>query len=74
MNARIIERRRWKATCAMDQTWELRLHFQPRYRIADGQMVGAEALVRWQHPERGLIAPDTFIPIAEESRPDPVAE
>ena len=46
---------------------ELRLHFQPRYRISDGQMVGAEALVRWQHPERGLIPPDTFIPIAEES-------
>jgi len=46
---------------------ELRLHFQPRYRISDGEMVGAEALVRWQHPVRGLIPPDMFIPIAEDS-------
>ena len=68
MNARIIERRRLESDLRYGiKHGELRLHFQPRYRIADGQMVGAEALVRWQHPERGLIAPDTFIPIAEES-------
>ncbi|CAD0263512.1 EAL domain-containing protein [Pseudomonas veronii] len=68
MNARIIERRRLESDLRFAiKHAELRLHFQPRYRISDGQMVGAEALVRWQHPERGLIAPDTFIPIAEES-------
>ena len=68
MNARIIERRRLESDLRYGiKHGELRLHFQPRYRIADGQMVGAEALVRWQHPVRGLIAPDTFIPIAEES-------
>ena len=68
MNARIIERRRLENDLRYAiKHGELRLHFQPRYRIADGQMVGAEALVRWQHPVRGLIAPDTFIPIAEES-------
>ncbi|MDQ0654080.1 bifunctional diguanylate cyclase/phosphodiesterase [Pseudomonas cedrina] len=68
MNARIIERRRLESDLRFAiKHAELRLHFQPRYRIADGQMVGAEALVRWQHPTRGLIAPDTFIPIAEES-------
>jgi diguanylate cyclase (GGDEF)-like protein len=68
MNARIIERRRLESDLRYAiKHGELRLHFQPRYRIADGQMVGAEALVRWQHPERGLIPPDTFIPIAEES-------
>lgn len=68
MNARIIERRRLESDLRYAiKHGELRLHFQPRYRIADGQMVGAEALVRWQHPVRGLIAPDTFIPIAEES-------
>ncbi|RON57778.1 bifunctional diguanylate cyclase/phosphodiesterase [Pseudomonas frederiksbergensis] len=68
MNARIIERRRLESDLRFAiKHGELRLHFQPRYRIADGQMVGAEALVRWQHPERGLIPPDTFIPIAEES-------
>ncbi|KIQ07209.1 EAL domain-containing protein [Pseudomonas simiae] len=68
MNARIIERRRLESDLRYGiKHGELRLYFQPRYRIADGQMVGAEALVRWQHPVRGLIAPDTFIPIAEES-------
>lgn len=68
MNARIIERRRLESDLRFAiKHGELRLHFQPRYRIADGQMVGAEALVRWQHPERGLISPETFIPIAEES-------
>ena len=68
MNARIIERRRLESDLryAIKHN-ELRLHFQPRFRIADGEMVGAEALVRWQHPQRGLIPPDTFIPIAEES-------
>jgi diguanylate cyclase (GGDEF)-like protein/PAS domain S-box-containing protein len=68
MNARIIERRRLESDLRFAiKNGELRLHFQPRYRISDGQMVGAEALVRWQHPDRGLIAPDTFILIAEES-------
>ena len=68
MNARIIERRRLESDLRFAiKHGELRLHFQPRYRIADGHLVGAEALVRWQHPVRGLIAPDTFIPIAEET-------
>lgn len=68
MNARILERRRLESDLRFAiKNEELRLHFQPRYRLADGHMVGAEALVRWQHPERGLIPPDTFIPIAEES-------
>lgn len=68
MNAKIIERRRLESDLRYAiKHGELRLHYQPRYRIADGQMVGAEALVRWQHPERGLIPPDTFIPIAEET-------
>lgn len=68
MNARIIERRRLESDLRYAiKHGELRLHFQPRFRIADGQMMGAEALVRWQHPQRGLIPPDTFIPIAEET-------
>lgn len=46
---------------------ELRLHYQPRVDIATRAVVGAEALVRWQHPERGLIPPGDFIPLAEET-------
>jgi diguanylate cyclase (GGDEF)-like protein/PAS domain S-box-containing protein len=45
---------------------ELVLHYQPQASI-DGTIVGFEALVRWRHPTRGLIAPTTFIPIAEDS-------
>jgi diguanylate cyclase (GGDEF)-like protein/PAS domain S-box-containing protein len=68
MNARIIERRRLESDLRFAiKHGELRLHFQPRFSLDDGKMVGAEALVRWQHPQRGLIPPDTFIPIAEET-------
>jgi len=45
---------------------ELALHFQPQIDAA-GQMVGAEALVRWNHPERGQVPPDEFVPVAEAS-------
>jgi len=45
---------------------EMRLYFQPQVD-AQGKLAGAEALVRWQHPERGLIPPGVFIPVAEES-------
>jgi diguanylate cyclase (GGDEF)-like protein/PAS domain S-box-containing protein len=46
---------------------ELLLYYQPKIDFAQGHITGAEALVRWQHPERGLLAPGDFIPIAEET-------
>jgi diguanylate cyclase (GGDEF)-like protein/PAS domain S-box-containing protein len=46
---------------------ELRLVYQPIVDLASGEVVGAEALVRWEHPERGLLTPDSFIRIAEDT-------
>jgi predicted signal transduction protein with EAL and GGDEF domain len=46
---------------------QLVLHYQPVVELATGRLVGFEALVRWEHPTRGLLPPDTFIPIAEDS-------
>ena len=46
---------------------ELSLAYQPVFRVADGALVGAEALLRWQHPQQGLISPSVFIDVAEQS-------
>ncbi|OLF56407.1 phosphodiesterase DibA [Pseudomonas chlororaphis] len=46
---------------------ELRVFYQPVHDLAGGRMVGVEALVRWQHPQRGLVPPGEFIPIAERT-------
>jgi diguanylate cyclase len=46
---------------------ELRLHFQPQVSLADGQMRGMEALLRWQHPQHGLLLPGDFVPQAEDN-------
>jgi EAL domain-containing protein (putative c-di-GMP-specific phosphodiesterase class I) len=46
---------------------QLTVHYQPKIAAGTGRTVGAEVLVRWRHPEHGVIAPDEFIPIAEQS-------
>jgi EAL domain-containing protein (putative c-di-GMP-specific phosphodiesterase class I) len=46
---------------------EFEMHYQPRVDLPSGQIVSAEALIRWNHPQRGLIAPDEFITLAEET-------
>src|SRR4029077_17714091 len=46
---------------------ELLLHYQPLIAAKTGQLAGVEALLRWQHPEYGLVSPGEFIPIAEET-------
>ncbi|MFJ3486782.1 EAL domain-containing protein [Pseudomonas sp. NPDC090202] len=68
MNARLLARRELehelREALLGDQ---LRLHYQPRYATVAGSLRSFEALVRWQHPQRGLLQPDTFIPLAEET-------
>jgi len=69
MNDRALERMALEGRLrrALDGE-ELVLHYQPLVEAAGGKVVGTEALLRWQHPERGLLMPDQFIPVAEESR------
>jgi diguanylate cyclase (GGDEF)-like protein/PAS domain S-box-containing protein len=68
MNQRLVERRQLeidlRQAIAMG---EMRVHYQPRYRTDGLHLIGAEALVRWQHPQRGLLGPADFIALAEET-------
>jgi diguanylate cyclase (GGDEF)-like protein/PAS domain S-box-containing protein len=47
---------------------EFVLHYQPLVEVVSGRVAGVEALLRWRHPERGLVLPDEFVPVAEENR------
>ncbi len=55
--------------CPLVANNELLLYYQPKIELANNQIIGVEALVRWQHPERGMIPSSDFIPVAEETRP-----
>ncbi|WPP01121.1 EAL domain-containing protein [Pseudomonas sp. HR96] len=68
MNERIQHRRQLETELreAVKQG-QFVLHFQPRYRLDGQEIVSVEALVRWQHPIEGLIGPDAFIPLAEQT-------
>jgi predicted signal transduction protein with EAL and GGDEF domain/DNA-binding response OmpR family regulator len=68
MNARALERLMMETRLrrALERN-EFVLHYQPRVDVASGRIVGAEALIRWQDPERGLLLPGEFIPLIEDA-------
>jgi len=67
MNVRAVERQSIEESLRRAlQREEFTLHYQPKVDLKTGNITGAEALIRWTHPVRGLISPDQFIPIAED--------
>ncbi|MDZ7768552.1 MAG: EAL domain-containing protein [Woeseiaceae bacterium] len=67
MNARAVERQSIEeALRSALERREFSLHYQPKVDLRTGLISGAEALVRWNHPDRGLLLPSTFIPVAED--------
>jgi len=66
--ARLIERRRMEEDLHQALAeGQFSLAYQPKFRLSDGALAGAEALLRWRHPERGWVPPSLFIPLAEET-------
>ncbi|HEX2826796.1 MAG TPA: EAL domain-containing protein [Burkholderiales bacterium] len=68
LNARALQRLQLTAQLRRGlERDELVLHYQPKVDVKTGEVVGAEALVRWRHPDRGMVPPGEFIPLAEEN-------
>ena len=68
MNVNTLERLRMETSLRLAlERGEFLLHYQPQVALASGLIVGAEALLRWRHPEWGLVPPGQFIPVAEDS-------
>lgn len=68
MTARAIARQSIEASLRLAlERQEFVLHYQPKINLLSGTIVGIEALVRWQHPQRGLLIPADFVPVAEDS-------
>ena len=68
MNTRAIERQSIESSLRLAlERQEFVLHYQPKIDLKSGKIVGAEALIRWQHPQRGLLSPREFVSIAEDS-------
>ncbi len=68
MRAEVIERLELEADLRKaEERGQLEVHYQPLVALADGSLAGFEALIRWRHPQRGIVAPAAFIPVAEES-------
>jgi EAL domain-containing protein (putative c-di-GMP-specific phosphodiesterase class I) len=67
MNVRAVERQSIEESLRRAlQRQEFALHYQPRINLITGEIIGAEALIRWTHPTRGPLSPNQFIPIAED--------
>jgi predicted signal transduction protein with EAL and GGDEF domain len=67
MNVRAVERQSIEESLRRAQEREeFMVHYQPKVKLSTGQISGAEALIRWKHPVRGLVPPGDFIPIAED--------